>query len=120
MSIERMRELKNTVHCIAVEELSKANEKFPQFHSRHEGLGVLLEEVWEMRDELKRFDKYFDDFQLAIFRDFDCGTALNGLERSISAGLAEGIQVLAMAKKFRCLLESEEKKCADIASGEKI
>lgn len=110
MSIERMKELTNTVHYIAVEELNRANDIWPQFHSKHEGLGVLSEEVWEMREELKKLDKFLDELQMAVFNDFDCEKALNGAERSLAAGLAEGIQAIAIMKKFRCLLEREVKK----------
>lgn len=104
-----MKELINTVHLLAVEELNKANKKFPQFRSRHEGIGVLDEEIWEMGEELKRFVNSSTELHVAIYNDFDCEKALRSAELSLSATLAEGVQVLAMLKKFRCLLESEGK-----------
>ena len=104
-----MKELINTVHLLAVEELNKANKKFPQFHSRHEGIGVLDEEIWEMGKELRRFNKANIDLHEAVYNDFDCEKALRSAELSMSAALAEGVQVLAMLKKFRCFLDKEEK-----------
>lgn len=39
---------------LIVEEYHKASKKFPEFNSAHEGYAVLLEEVEELWDEIKR------------------------------------------------------------------
>ena len=56
-----MKELINTMHCIAANELNRANEKFPQFNSKHEAIGVLDEEVYEMNTELEQTNKWLKD-----------------------------------------------------------
>jgi len=57
-------------------EAKRAAEKFPAFNSAHEGYAVLLEEVDELWDEVKRHDIDHD------------------------AMIAEAIQVGAMALRF--------------------
>jgi len=42
---------------LSIEELEKASSKFPKFASDHEGYAVLLEEVDEMWDEIKKNNK---------------------------------------------------------------
>lgn len=104
-----MRELINKVHLLAVEELNEANEKFPQFNSKHEAIGVLDEEIYEFVEELERFNASSLELHKAVYRDYDIDKPLRNMEIKLSAALAEGVQVLAMCKKFRCLLERESK-----------
>ena len=104
-----MKELINTIHCIAANELNRANEKFPQFHSKHEAIGVIDEEVFEMNIELEQSNKWLKELRVAVYRDFDLEKPIREMERKLSAALAEGVQVLAMLKKFKCFLDKEEK-----------
>ena len=41
------------VEAMVREETAKAEEKFGPFHSSHEGLGVLIEEVDELREAIR-------------------------------------------------------------------
>lgn len=104
-----MKELINTMHCIAANELNRANETFPQFNSKHEAIGVLDEEVYEMNAELEQTNKWLKDLRVAVYRDYDLNKPITEMEKKLSAALAEGVQVLAMLKKFRCFLDKEEK-----------
>ena len=104
-----MKELINTIHCIAANELNRANEKFPQFHSKHEAMGVIDEEVFEMNIELEQTNKCLKELRVAVYRDFLLDKPISEMEKKLSATLAEGIQVLAMLKKFKCFLDKEEK-----------
>ena len=49
-----MKELKAAVRTLVVEELERANDKHPFFHSDHEGVAVVEEEKYEAKEE---FDK---------------------------------------------------------------
>jgi hypothetical protein len=50
------------IYLIQVEnELMKAKETYPDFHSMHEGYAVLLEEVEELWNEVKRKPKDRND-----------------------------------------------------------
>ena len=104
-----MKELINTMHCIAANELNRANETFPQFNSKHEAIGVLDEKVYEMNTELEQTNKWLKDLRVAVYRDYDLNKPITEMEKKLSAALAEGVQVLAMLKKFRCFLDKEEK-----------
>lgn len=104
-----MKELINTIHCIAANELNRANEKFSQFNSKHEAIGVIDEEVYEMNAELEQTNKWLKDLRVAVYRDYDLNKPITEMEKKLSAALAEGVQVLAMLKKFRCFLDKEEK-----------
>ena len=104
-----MKELIKLIDITAQAELNMANEKWPQFHSKHEAIGVIAEEVFEMKEEMRPFEEAWEGLIVAAFRDFDCERPLKDAERRIQAALAEGVQVLAMLKKFKCFLDKEGK-----------
>lgn len=104
-----MKELINLIDITAQAELNLANEKWPQFHSKHEAIGVINEEVYEMNAELEQTNKWLKDLRVAVYRDYDLNKPITEMEKKLSATLAEGVQVLAMLKKFRCFLDKEEK-----------
>lgn len=64
------------IAALVLEELGRATAKFPPFNSAHEGYAVLLEEVDELWDEVKRQKKDHPSIR------------------------AEAIQVAAMAIRF--------------------
>jgi hypothetical protein len=68
----------NTVLAMVSNELMLAQEHFPPFHSTHEGYAVLLEEMDELWDEIKRC------------QPFDWNSQLHN----------EAIQIAAMAIRF--------------------
>lgn len=79
-------------------ELSAANERFPQFHSAHEGYAVILEEVEECEGE-------FDAMQYCLnclWRQTKCNvpTELKELQNAAVRLACEAIQVAAMCRKF--------------------
>ena len=49
-----MKELMNLIDITAQAELNRANKIWPQFHSKHEAMGVIDEEVFEMHTELEQ------------------------------------------------------------------
>ena len=104
-----MKELINLIDITAQAELNMANEKFPQFNSKHEAIGVIDEEVYEMNTELEQTNKWLKDLRVAVYRDYDLNKPITEMEKKLSAALAEGVQVLAMLKKFKCFLDKEEK-----------
>ena len=104
-----MKELINLIDITAQAELNRANETWPKFHSKHEAIGVIDEEVYEMNAELEQTNKWLKDLRVAVYRDYDLNKPITEMEKKLSAALAEGVQVLAMLKKFRCFLDKEEK-----------
>ena len=97
-----MEKLKNQIETLAKEELERANEKFPLFHSDHEGLGVLEEEVVEADYEWRCVNSDFIDFKLNVFHDMEIDKIINIENLKIHAinACAETIQVIAMCDKF--------------------
>jgi hypothetical protein len=63
------------------DELSRATTKFPPFHGYHEGYAVILEELDELWDEVKKKSDKRDKEVIALMR-------------------AEAIQIAAMALRF--------------------
>ena len=97
-----MEELKIEIKKLAEEELGRANEKFPLFHSDHEGLGVLEEEMFEVDIEWRCTKNYFDDFSIDVFTDEEFGKiiGIQNIKDSAINACAEMIQVIAMCDKF--------------------
>ena len=60
--------------------------------------------------ELINTIKWLKDLRVAVYRDYDLNKPITEMEKKLSAALAEGVQVLAMLKKFICLIEREVKK----------
>ena len=66
------------IQSLVVEELSKAQAHYPPFNTEHEGYAILLEEVDELWDEIKRKQSKRDKEKI----------------------VKEAIQVAAMAMRF--------------------
>ena len=97
-----MKELKASVRTVVVEELKRANKKFPLFHSDHEGVAVIEEEKIEAKEEIDRVHKTMWILKSQVFKDYP-DQAIKSVEilrdHAISAA-AELIQVAAMCEKF--------------------
>jgi hypothetical protein len=97
-----MTELLEEIGKCAEHELSRANKKFPMFHSGHEAYGVIKEEVEETASEMNSIN---DDLGILWFRvktneDAACvKNALVELSNSAMKCAAEACQVAAMAVK---------------------
>ena len=95
-----MSTIKSGVEKLVQKELGAANQKFPVFHSDHEGAAVIFEEMQETENELKNVQEYFKALWESVKQNVDaewCGESI----KIASANLAcEAIQVAAMAQKF--------------------
>ena len=93
-----MNAVENQVRGLVEVELAAANERFPQFHSQHEGWAVILEEVQECEREIDNMK-----FQLKRLWDHvkhnEQPYPMRVYDRAINAA-CEAIQVAAMCKKF--------------------
>lgn len=91
------------------EELKRANEKFPLFHSDHEALAVIEEEVHEAHIEHIDLNIVFEHFKEAVFNDNADNEHLNDIKYHALQGACELIQVAAMADKFILSKNEREK-----------
>ena len=102
-----MNAVENDVRALVGKELSAANERFPQFHSAHEGYAVIQEEV----DELKEATDKVIGRMVSLWSRVKYGNDPERLLQMISEdavnAACEAIQVAAMCKKF---LEMEGKR----------
>lgn len=103
-----MRELKAELNLAVSKEYTRANLKFPMFHSNHEALGVIDEEVEEALQEVYDLVTTFGDYRVAVHHD-DISMMIKCLAdmREIALlGACELIQVAAMCDKA---IESNER-----------
>ena len=95
------KKLLNSVESLTNEELERANKKNPKFRSRHEGLGVILEEIWEANNNIKLLSTEREILSTRIFIDSeDIIESANDLKRYAIESAAELIQVAAMCQKL--------------------
>ena len=95
-----MNAIENQVRELVAVELSAANERFPQFHSVHEGYAVILEEAEELKEEVEKTDSYLAFAWGEIRIDGDCEDFISGVERYAVNAACEAIQVAAMCRTF--------------------
>lgn len=96
-----MKELIAEIITASDNELKRANEKFPLFHSPHETYGVIAEEMKEMSDDCKvlidTFTTYFSNVcQNEATYQKVCLTSIRDTAIHMAA---ETCQVAAMAQK---------------------
>ena len=97
-----MQEIIKWVDRIVADELERANDEFPLFHSKHEALGVLLEEISEASDEIKILDDAIKIVTESTFNDDDNKLSVyrSVARRRVIYAIAELIQCAAMLDKW--------------------
>ena len=101
-----LKELEEVVNA----EFHRIIEEHGYLHSRHEGIGVGLEEEEELFNEIYWVKEYSKDLKRSVFEDEPSGVLmydLTRIERHAKYAAAEAVQVAAVAMKFRLLLDHE-------------
>lgn len=104
-----MKELQRDIEYLVSEELIRANKKNPLFHSDHEALGVIDEEVWETIDESESIIVRYTGFRTAVHKDGSKklkGDAIASIKEAAVRCAYEAVQVAAMCDKW---VQSNEK-----------
>ena len=97
-----MNAVENDVRALVDKELAAAHERFPQFHSAHEGWAVIREEADELSSEIA----YLEGYLLSLWnytknnRPDECRNAAKSVYTFAIHAACEAIQVAAMCKKF--------------------
>lgn len=98
-----MKITRSGVNKLVENELKMANEQFPHFRSDHEGIGVIGEEMYELKEILKVLEEDFEKLKLMVYTDkteekkqmVASHLTMMGVEVA-----CEAIQVAAMGYKF--------------------
>ena len=101
-----MNAIENQVRELVAVELAAANERFPQFHSAHEGYAVIQEEVDELKEDMDRINGRITSLRARVRFNNSCEELVSRIYDDAINAACEAIQVAAMCKKF---LEMEEK-----------
>ena len=101
-----MNAIENQVLELVAVELAAANERFPQFHSAHEGYAVIREEVEETREQFETVERYLSYLWDRVKQDCTAKEQAEYIEMFAVNTACEAIQVAAMCRKF---LEMEVK-----------
>ena len=105
-----MNVVSKDVEKLVEKELEAANERFPQFHSPHEGWEVIREEAEELRQETDDVEEALNILWERVRYNMQPHPrfATKIKERAIAAA-CEAIQVAAMAQKYLDMLGEDEK-----------
>ena len=98
-----MNAIENDIRVLVDKELASANERFPQFHSAHEGYAVIQEEVDELSAETALVEKTANELWEHIKSNKPSGVIeydADWVGRYAINAACEAIQVAAMCKKF--------------------
>ena len=95
-----MNAIENQVRELVKIELAAANERFPQFHSQHEGWAVILEEQVELGTEFDKIKGYMGDIFNKIIENNPVSLEIGLVQIHAINAACEAIQVAAMAQKF--------------------
>ena len=77
-------------------ELAAANERFPQFHSQHEGWAVLKEEAEEAEEEVSKMKLLLECAWGNITSDLPANEDIRCLKQHAINAACEAIQAAAM------------------------
>lgn len=96
-----MNAVKQDVEKLVQKELESANQRFPMFHSDHEGAAVIFEEIEECKQEIENLEIQFEVLWSYVKADNKISVITSKRLKLAAANLAcEAIQVAAMAQKF--------------------
>lgn len=99
--------IENDIRALVDKELASANERFPQFHSTHEGYAVVLEEADELKEVVNRINDRMIYLWARVRFNNDCKELVSRIYEDAVNAACEAIQVAAMCRKF---LEMEGKR----------
>lgn len=100
-----MNVVSEDVEKLVKKELEAANERFPQFHSEHEGWAVMQEEVEELREECDSIEMAMKQLWHRIRDGIPTSLQVALVGQYAEAAACEEIQVAAMARKYIDMLE---------------
>lgn len=101
-----MNAVSEDVKMLVEKELESANERFPQFHSEHEGWAVMQEEAEELDEEMEAIGMAMEQLWHRIRDNLPTATHAALIEQYAEAAACEAIQVAAMARKYLDMMDA--------------
>lgn len=99
-----MKDILIEIDRIVADELERANKVYPLFHSDHEGVAVIEEEIMEAKTDIGMLDCLFGNLKSNVYRDniehIKKINLVESIRNNASLAAAELIQVIAMCDKF--------------------
>ena len=95
-----MNAVESDVRALVDKELAAANERFPQFHSVHEGYAVILEEFDEMKEQAEAAERFLGYMWDRVKHNSPAKSQVENVMLFSENVACEAIQVAAMCKKF--------------------
>ena len=95
-----MNAIENQVRKLVAVELAAANEKFPQFHSAHEGYAVILEEFGEAKEKMEAAEIFLRHMWNDVKANNPAKVSAETMMYISVDAACEAIQVAAMCEKF--------------------
>ena len=99
--MSNMDNLRAEVAASVAAELERANAANPPFHSAHEGMAVICEEIWELGEEEAAVSELLTALWACVRQNRPNPAILGNLEKAAINAACEAIQVAAMCRKFR-------------------
>lgn len=107
-----MKDILIEIDRIVDDELKRANKIHPLFHSDHEGVAIIEEEIMEAKADFGMLDCMFENLKSNVYRDnteYIRETELvENIRKSAELAAAELIQVIAMCDKFKKSQEARD------------
>lgn len=107
-----MKIVRRKMDEFAKEECEWAIQEHGFFHSDHEGLAILQEEIWEAMQEIEFVKMYEKDAMKNVYTDRPVGACdtITLLRERALMGAMEFVQIAAMCEKFKKSQEARETK----------
>lgn len=95
-----MNAVKEDVEKLVQKELESANQKFPVFHSGHEGAAAIIDGLQEIREIMDDTDNMFKGLWRCVRHDLNGEPNAEAIYDNSIEIACEAIQIAAMAQKF--------------------
>lgn len=102
-----MNELKEKIMEAAIQELNRANERFPLFISKHEGYAVIKEKMEETSEALETLQDYIGTIWEHVRGKQDRSIGIDTITKQAINTACAATQTAAMLMKYSMSIQKE-------------
>lgn len=103
-----MNELKEEIMEAAIQELNRANERFPLFASKHEGYAVIKEKLEETSEELEMLQDLIETIWEHVRGKQDRSIEIDTITKQAINTACAATQTATMLMKYSMSLQKED------------